>query len=129
MNEYETAVIAGICCALLGAWITHRFQIGRDKILAYNKVVIPLRKILLRHQDELMQGSVQHRIMEKDIDALRVIFPEPKFNKLKLEFQSYQEKYFELITRDKYGNVNFEPNVCDVLLMKLKPIINLVTVK
>ena len=48
MNQYEIAVISAVGGALVGAFITHRFQIGRDKRKEINEVSAPLYEMLCR---------------------------------------------------------------------------------
>ncbi|MFT6905962.1 MAG: hypothetical protein ACJAS1_002625 [Oleiphilaceae bacterium] len=94
------AVLSGVIGVLVGVFIGHRFALDRDKRKEHNDVVRPLKQKVLRQLDMLTNGEIGSFLNDKDLQILRTIISEKKYEKI----IDTRRECFEMMS--KYAFVN-----------------------
>ncbi|MGL6260808.1 hypothetical protein [Vibrio sp. WXL210] len=84
-------VLVGILGVLIGAFLGHRFALGRDQRKEYNALVMPVREILLKQLRVLKAGDYEHGINESHMICLQAGMSNSKFRRLEKIYTNYSD--------------------------------------
>ncbi|CAG9298409.1 hypothetical protein [Celerinatantimonas diazotrophica] len=115
MSPWTSGILSGILGILIGAFINHRFAIGRERAKECRAVIIPLKQKIYEHINNFDSNPTHKRIIRSDIETIRVYISEYRYKRIIRKWKEYDELMCKSSSTDNYGQEqwcsDFESNI------------------
>lgn len=124
-------LLAGLLGVLIGAFLGHRFSLGRDKRREYNKAISPFLEYLYQIEGQAEKGHIWSEINEPDLLKLKIVLPKRKVKKLDKLISDYQESLLKVYPTNKEkpweGTSAVKSELCNTIqiIQSMKKVIEL----